>query len=97
MKKKLPRIESVKAVMFGVLKLSFDDGYEGVIDLRPMLAKGEIFGFLRAEPERFVKVKKEKYGHSVYWTDNDGDVVDLGADSLRRDVEKQAALIALAS
>ncbi len=97
MKKKLPRIQSVKAVMFGVLKLVFDDGYEGVVDLRPLLANGEMFAFLRARPERFMKVKREKYGHSVYWIDDDGDEIDLGADSLRRDAEKQAALIALAS
>ena len=97
MKKKLPRIETVKPVMFGVLKLVFDDGYEGVVDLRPLLANGEIFAFLRADPARFMKVRREKFGHSVFWTDDEGDVVDLGADSLRRDAEKQAALIALAS
>jgi len=97
MKKKLPRIESVKPVVFGVLKLTFDDGYEGVVDIRSLLAKGDIFAFLRADRERFVKVKGEKSGHSVYWIDEDGDIVDLGADGLRRDAEKQAALIALAS
>jgi hypothetical protein len=97
MKKRLPRIETVKPVMFGVLKLTFDDGYEGVVDVRPLLAKGEIFAFLRADRERFMKVKREKFGHSVYWIDGEGDIVDLGADGLRRDAEKQAALIALVS
>ncbi|MBN9023054.1 MAG: hypothetical protein J0H08_13355, partial [Rhizobiales bacterium] len=52
MKKKLPRIETVKPVMFGVLKLVFDDGYEGIVDLRPLLANGEIFTFLRDDPAR---------------------------------------------
>lgn len=97
MKRKLARITGVKAVMHGVLKIEFDDGYQGIVDLRPLLARAEVFSFLNRDPARFSKVKKDKYGHSVYWIDDEGETMDLGADSLRRDAEKQAALIALAS
>ena len=33
--KKLPRIVEAQAVIHGVLKVSFNDGYVGVVDLRP--------------------------------------------------------------
>lgn len=43
---KLPRIVLAEPVIHGVLKVTFDDGYEGVIDLRPLIAKGRVFGWL---------------------------------------------------
>ncbi|WP_421724877.1 hypothetical protein [Bauldia sp.] len=87
----------MKPVIFGVLQLTFEDDYEGVVDLRPVLADGPIFAFLRESPKRFEAVQREAHGHAVFWIDDDGDTVDFGADSLRRDAEKQAALITLAS
>ena len=33
-------------MIHGVLKIKFDDGYEGVVDLRPLLAKGKVFAWL---------------------------------------------------
>ena len=89
--KKLPRITSAEPVIHGVLKLVFNDGYEGVVDLRPLIARGRIFTWLQ-RPKNFEKVRLEEYGHHVYWTNNKGQVIDLGADSLRRDAEKQAEL-----
>ena len=38
----LSRIATAEAVIHGVLKLVFADGYEGVVDLRPMIAQGRI-------------------------------------------------------
>lgn len=93
----LPRIASVSPVIYGVVKLSWNDGYEGVVDLRPFIANGEIFEYLRRDPSNFDKVKVSEFGHSIFWIDDTGYEIDLGADSLRRDAEKQAALIALAS
>ena len=45
--KPLPRMTSVEPVIFGVLKIAWNDGYEGVVDLRPVIAKGPIFEFIR--------------------------------------------------
>lgn len=87
--KKLPRIVEAQAVIHGVLKVSFNDGYVGVVDLRPLISKGKIFSWLNA-PAHFAAVKVEGYGHSVSWTDDTGYEIDLSADSLRRDAERQA-------
>ena len=88
---KLPRIRSAEPVIHGVLKLVFTDGYEGVVDLRPIIARGRIFTWLQ-KPKNFQKVLLEDYGHHVYWMNSKGEQIDLGADSLRRDAEKQAEL-----
>lgn len=87
----LPRMTSVEPIIHGVLKIVWNDGYEGVVDLRPLIAKGRIFDYVRV-PENFVKVELEECGHSIYWLDETGYMIDLGADSLRRDAEAQAEL-----
>ena len=87
----LPRMVSVSPVIHGVLKIVWTDGYEGVVDLRPLLARGKIFTYLQT-PENFEKVRLEEYGHHIYWLDDKGYEIDLSADSLRRDAEKQAEL-----
>lgn len=77
-----------QAVIHGVLRVKFDDGYEGVVDLRPLIAKGKVFAWLSA-PEHFAAVRIDEFGHSVSWLDDKGYVIDLSADSLRRDAERQ--------
>jgi hypothetical protein len=89
--KKLPRIISAEPVIHGVLKLVFNDGYEGVIDLRPLIARGRVFTWLQKQ-KNFQKVQIEEHGHHIFWTNDKGQEIDLGADSLRRDAEKQAEL-----
>jgi len=89
--KKLPRIKAAEPVIHGVLKLVFTDGYVGVVDLRPLIAKGRVFAWLQ-KARNFQKVRLEEYGHHVYWINDKGQQIDLGADSLRRDAEKQAEL-----
>jgi hypothetical protein len=86
----LPRIVSATPVIYGVLKLVFTDGYEGVVDVRPILADGEVFAYLRHDPKNFDAVSVSEYGHSIFWLDDSGYEIDFGADSLRRDCEKQA-------
>jgi hypothetical protein len=90
---RLPRITSVAPVIYGVVKLVFDDGYEGVVDLRPVMAKGSMFRHLRDDPKSFEKVAVSEYGHSIYWTDESGAEVDFGADRLREKAERQAELL----
>lgn len=91
MNKLLPRIVLAEAVMHGVLKVVWNDGYEGVIDLRPVIADGEIFEHIR-DPRNFAKVAVSEYGHSVFWLDDTGYEIDLSSDSLRLDAEKQTEL-----
>jgi hypothetical protein len=92
--KSLPRIVSAEAVIQGVLKIVWTDGYEGVVDLRPTIAQGRIFSHLR-KPKAFAKVQLEEYGHHIYWVNGKGEEIDFGADSLREAAEKQAQIHAL--
>ncbi len=89
--KKRPCIVGAQVVMHGVLKVTFADGYVGVIDLRPLIAKGKVFAWL-GDPEHFTAIRIDEFGHSVSWLDGDGYPIDLSADSLRRDAERQAEI-----
>jgi hypothetical protein len=87
---------AAEPVVHGVLKLVWNDGYEGVVDLRGIIADGAIFDQIR-QPEDFAKVRVAEYGHSIYWGDEDNEEVDFGSDRLRELAEEQAALLARAS
>jgi hypothetical protein len=89
------RITGAEAVLPGVLKLAWNDGYEGIVDLRGTIAAGEVFDPIR-DPENFKNVRIAEYGHHIYWGDED-DGVDFGCDRLREMAEEQAALLARAS
>ena len=89
------RITTAEAVLHGVLKLAWNDGYEGIVDLRGTIADGEIFAPIR-NPDNFKKVRLEQYGHHIYWGDED-DGVDFGSEWLREMAEEQANLLARAS
>lgn len=91
MKKPLPRIVSAEAVVHGVLKIVWTDGYAGVVDLRPTIDRGKVFKYLQ-DPENFKRFTLEDYGHSIGWTDDEGNKIDFGADSLREKSENQAKL-----
>jgi hypothetical protein len=94
--KKLPRIVSAQPVIHGVLKIVWDDGYEGVVDLRPTIARGRIFTYLQI-PKNFTNVRVSEYGHSIEWINEKGEEIDFGADSLRAKAENQARLNEVAS
>ena len=89
------RITGAEAVLPGVLKLAWNDGYEGIVDLRGKIADGELFEPIR-DPGNFKKVRVADYGHHIYWGDED-DGVDFGCDRLREIAEEQAAMLARAS
>ena len=91
------RMKSVEPVLHGVVKIVWLDGYEAIVDLRPVIAEGDIFEFLRGSPERFDSVKLAEFGHAITWLDNDGDEIDFGSDQLRRRAERQAEILRLAS
>jgi len=94
--KKLPRIVLAEPVIHGVLKIVWNDGYEGVVDLRPTIARGRIFSYLQ-KPKNFQKVRVSEYGHSIEWINENGEEIDFGADTLRLKAENQARLNEVAS
>jgi hypothetical protein len=90
-------MHSAEPVIFGVVKIVWKDGLAGVVDLRPLIAKGEMFEFLRINPARFDDLKLEDHGYKILWIDDQGDEIDFGSDSLRQRAERQAGLLHLAS
>jgi hypothetical protein len=58
----ISRIVAAESVIHGVLKIQWDDGYAGIVDLRPVIARGRIFTYMQ-EPENFQKLGE--YGHGV--------------------------------
>jgi hypothetical protein len=82
---------SAEPVIHGVLKIVWNDGYEGVVDLRPTIGRGKIFSYLK-KPANFRKVSVSEYGHSIEWINERGEEIDFGADSLRTKAESQARL-----
>ena len=94
--KPLPRIVSAEPVIHGVLKIVWNDDYEGVVDLRPTVARGRIFTYLQ-DSENFRKVQIDEYGHSISWINEKGEEIDFGSDTLRLKAENQARLNEVAS
>lgn len=94
--RKLPRIVSATPVIHGVLKIVWNDGYEGIVDLRPTIARGRIFTYLQ-DRDNFTKVRVSEYGHSIEWINDKGEEIDFGADTLRVKAENQARLNEVAS
>lgn len=90
-------MKSVEPVLYGVVKIAWADGYEAIVDLRPVIAERQAFAFLRNSPERFHAVKLAEFGHSISWLDDAGDEIDFGSQSLRRRAERQAELLRQAS
>ena len=87
----IARVISAEPVIHGVLKIEWDDHYTGIVDLRPIIARGKVFTYLQ-NPDNFRKVKVGEHGHAVYWVNEQGEEIDFGADSLRQRAEKQAEL-----
>ena len=95
-KSTLPRIKSVELVLHGVLKIRWRDNYEGLVDLRPVLARGHVFRPLQAA-KQFAKFEIDEFGHSLGWILPSGSTIDFSAANLRERAERQAAILQLAS
>jgi hypothetical protein len=89
----IPKIVAAEAVIQGVLKIVWNDSYEGIVDLRGIIADGDLFAYIR-KPENFKCVRVAKYGHSLFWGQEDNENVDFGSDRLREIAEQQAVLLA---
>ena len=81
------KIAAVDAVCYPVLSVTFDDGFGGEIDLSGDIRPGSLFEPL-SDRHLFGSVAVAPNGRSLGW--NLGEVgreIDLGADSLRIDIE----------
>ena len=85
------RIVSEESVIHGVLKIAWNDGYVGIVDLRPVISRGRIFTYLQTTGN-FSRFRIGEHGHALVWTNDNGEDIDFGADSLRQRAEKQAEL-----
>jgi len=93
----ITRMASVEPVVYGVVKIVWLDGYEAIVDLRPVLSGGDIFEFLRRSPDAFRRVRLGDHGHTIEWTDEVGDTIDFGSDALRTRAIRQAEILKRAS
>jgi hypothetical protein len=85
------RIVAAEPVIHGVLKIRWDDDYEEIVDLRPMITRAQISVYLR-KPESFAKLKIDENGRGIVWMNEKGEEIDLGAGSLRQLAVRQAEL-----
>jgi hypothetical protein len=85
-----PLIVSVEPVMFGVLRVVFDDGYEGVLDLRSVMGQA-IWQNIRTK-EDFFEVELDQIGGHLSWPKGGG-ATELPADGVRATCERQESLL----
>ena len=71
------------------MSLRFSDGFEGEVSLATEISNGGVFAFL-AEKARFREIRIGEEGRWIFWTDPDGDEIDLCADALRYEAEERA-------
>ena len=91
----IPRLVIAQPILQGILKIKWDDGYEGIVDLRPVLSRGGVFSFLDV-PDQFNAFSIGENGHALVWIDDEGREIDIGSDALRRRAETQTELHRLA-
>jgi len=73
-------VVSIKCLGDFQLELMFDDGKSGVVDCKPIIAKGGVFSRLR-EPKVFERVRINRELGVVTW-DDDTDIAPETAYSL---------------
>lgn len=91
----IPRIVAAELVLQGVLKIEWNDSYAGVVDLRPVIARGGMFDLLKT-PAHFNAFTIGEHGHALVWRNLTGAEIDFGSGSLRKRAETQAELHRLA-
>jgi hypothetical protein len=85
-----PLIVSVEPMMFGVQRVVFGDGYQGVLDLRSVLGQA-IWQNIRTK-EDFFEIELAPNGGHVSWPKGDG-VTELPAEGVRATCERQESLL----
>ena len=80
-------IKHVEAVRYPVLRIEFEDGLSGEIDLSEDISSGDMFAPLK-DPAYFKRVAVADGGHSFGWNlDAIGDEIDFCADAARIEIE----------
>jgi hypothetical protein len=85
-----PLIVSVEPVMFGVLRVVFDDGYEGVLDLRSVMGQA-IWQNIRTK-EDFFELELAPNGGHLSWPKGRR-ATELPAGGVRATCERQESLL----
>jgi Protein of unknown function (DUF2442) len=88
---KIPRIAAAEIIIHGVLKIEWNDSYVGVVDLRPVIARGDMFDHLKT-PAHFNEFTIGEHGHALVWRNTAGVEIDFGSGSLRKRAETQTEL-----
>lgn len=73
----------------GVLQVTWDDGYQGPVDLHCTMERGGVYGFL-TDATAFGRVAIAEDGQSLVWIDPDGDRIGFGSETLRARASKRA-------
>src|SRR5580704_9661240 len=68
------------------LRVRWDKGEEGLIDVSGMIQSFLVYAPLRQSPELFRQVRVGEYGTDVVWIDE----IDMAADTLWRLAQEQA-------
>jgi hypothetical protein len=71
------------------LRLTFADGFQGIVDLPEIAACGGVLSVLATDPGGFAMAE---HGRALVWGDADGDEVDLCADALRSNSARPSAI-----
>jgi Protein of unknown function (DUF2442) len=87
------KISSVKPIMNGVLLLTFQDGFEGLVDMRPKIALGGTWAFLKNN-SAFIKASIREDKRVIEWHDAEH-YADACADALREKAEKVEQVLKL--
>jgi hypothetical protein len=84
----IPRVTAAELVVHGVLKLTWNDGADDIVDLRNLIADDERFERIRS-PEHFKNVHVASHGQSIYWEEDGQKKVDFESDRLRKIANEQ--------
>ncbi|KQT46423.1 molybdopterin-guanine dinucleotide biosynthesis protein [Methylobacterium sp. Leaf456] len=85
----LHRFASVEALSYPVIRVTFDDGVSGTLDLSDEIATGPIFAPLK-DRDFFKTVAVGEYGHTFGWRlDELGHEIDFCPTATRIRVETQ--------
>lgn len=76
-----PRIKNVSAVRPHILRVEWENGVLGEIDVGPMILEYAVFEPLRADADLFARVHVGEWGWHAAWIDEE---IEMSADTLWR-------------
>jgi hypothetical protein len=88
-------IAALRTLRHGVLEVTWADGFVGQVDLQGLIDRGGVFSCLSA-PAVFARAAVAPDRRSIVWSGCDGDVIELGSQSLRVRAEVRSGFDAAA-